>query len=161
MTTVVDRLRGWQGWGGPDLWDQAWERAVAVVEGPLSGHSIIIDGVVLAEGAAGLATALYLVSADLGVEPSRVTEEQIQALYGGDMPDEERTALWEARLTALGHVLDDTSDPVIRVWNVISHFHKTPGGDYDDTVDAASMTRWGCGYTAGMRKLRRRFDIAL
>ena len=160
MTTVVDQLRQWQGWGGPDLWDQAWDRAAAVVEGPLNGYSIIIDGVVLAEGAAGLATALYLASAEHGIEPRHVTEEQIQALYGGDLSGDERAAQWEARLAALGHNLDDTSDPVVRVWRIISYAHKSPEGNYDDSFDF-SMTRWGRGYTDGMHKLRHRFHITL
>ncbi|MFD3996083.1 hypothetical protein [Streptomyces sp. NPDC058583] len=81
MSTVVDRLREWQTAGGPDLWSRAWDRAIDAVEGPLAGYRIMLDGVVIAEGAAGLATALYILSAEHGIDPGHVTDEQVQALY--------------------------------------------------------------------------------
>ncbi|MGW6393079.1 hypothetical protein ACWFR1_21800 [Streptomyces sp. NPDC055103] len=160
MSTVVDRLREWQTAGGPDLWSGAWDRAIGVVEGPLAGYRIMLDGVVIAEGAAGLATALYILSAEHGVDPGQVTDEQVQALYGGDMTGDERQAAWEQRLEALGHDLADTSDPVVSMWKVISRNHRTPEGNYDDTFDS-SMTRWGPGYTNGMDRLRSRFGVRL
>lgn len=161
MTTVVDRLREWQAAGGPDLWLRAWDRAIDAVEGPLNGYDITLDGVIMAEGAAGLATALYILSAEHGVEPNQVTDEQVQKMIdGGDMNGDERQTAWEQRLTALGHDLTDTSDPVAQVWKKAAHNYNTPGAAWDDAFDA-SMTRWGRGYTDGMHRLRERFGISL
>ncbi|KPI02893.1 hypothetical protein OK074_5043 [Actinobacteria bacterium OK074] len=153
MTTVVDQLRAWQAMGGPELWTKAWDHTVLLVEGPLDGRSITVDGGVIAEGAAGLALAFYLLAAQHGVAPAEVTDEQVQALYADDVTADERQVNWERRLAVLGHDLADTGDPVVHVWRIISHNHQTPPGSYDDTLDF-SMTRWGRGYTAGMVKLR-------
>ncbi|WP_019061591.1 hypothetical protein [Streptomyces prunicolor] len=158
MTTVVDQLRKWQAMGGPDLWTQAWDHTVRVVEGPLNGYSIIIDGVIIAEGAAGLAVALYVLAAENGIESTAVTDEQVQALYAGDLKGDERQAQWEERLAALGHDLTDTNDPVVRVWRIVS-YNYAQHGDGDDFD--FSMTRWGRGYTDGMNRLRSRFGITL
>ncbi|MFD3996082.1 hypothetical protein [Streptomyces sp. NPDC058583] len=76
------------------------------------------------------------------------------------MTGDERQAAWEQRLAALGHDLTDTSDPVVSMWKVVSHNHRTPEGKYDDTLDS-SMTRWGPGYTNGMDRLRSRFGVRL
>ncbi|QKW06927.1 hypothetical protein HUT18_11515 [Streptomyces sp. NA04227] len=160
MSTVVDRLRTWQAAGGPDLWQRSWDRAISVVEGPLAGYEIRLDGVVIAEGAAGLATALYILSAEHGIDPDQVVDEQVRELYDGEMAGEERQALWERRLAALGHDLTDTCDPVVQVWTIITHTYTTPGAAWDDAFDA-SMTRWGRGYTDGMTRLRTRFGISL
>lgn len=160
MSTVIEQLRRWQAGGGPDLWVRAWERTVRVVEGPLGGFDLQLDGIVIAEGAAGLTTALYLLAAEHGIDPEAVTGEQVEALYDESLTTEERRVAWEDRLTALGHQLTDVGDPVVRLWRVIARDHRTPGGSYDDTFDF-SMTRWGPGYTDGMYKLRKRFGITI
>lgn len=161
MSTVVDRLREWQrAGGGPDLWYRAWDRAIDAVEEPLDGYDVMLDGVIVAEGAAGLATALYILSAEYGAEPGQVTDEQVRALYDSDLTGDERQAAWEQRLAALGHDVTDTSDPVISMWKIISRDHRTPAGNYDDAFDY-SLTRWGRGYTEGMNKLRSRFGVRL
>ncbi|MEU6184166.1 hypothetical protein [Streptomyces coeruleorubidus] len=154
MTTVVDQLREWQAMGGPDLWTRAWDHTVRVVEGPLNGYSITIDGVIIAEGAAGLAVALYVLAAENGVEPTAVTDEQVRALYADGVTGDERQAHWEERLSALGHA----NDPVVRVWRIVSHNYADPDGGDDFDF---SMTRWGRGYTDGMARLRSRFGISL
>ncbi|MFE4263299.1 hypothetical protein [Streptomyces sp. NPDC056883] len=160
MATVVEQLRKWQAEGGPDLWVRAWERTVRVVEGPLGGYDLMLDGVVIAEGAAGLNTALYLLAAERGVAPEAVTGEQVEELYAVGATTEERRVAWENRLTALGHQLTDAGDPVVRLWREIAEDHRTPEGSYDDTFDF-SMTRWGPGYTVGMHKLRKQFSITI
>lgn len=158
MTTVVEQLRTWQAKGGPDFWMRAWDRTVQAVEGPLNGYGLMLDGVVVAEGAAGLTTAVYLLAAEHGVEPEEVTGEQVEGLYAVGTTSEERRAAWEERLVALGHDLSNTVDPVVHLWSVIAHNHRTPPGNYDDTFDS-SLTRWGPGYIVGMDKLRSRFAV--
>lgn len=160
VTTVVDQLRMWQATGGPALWNRAWDRTLRVVAVPLADYAIVLDGVVVAEGAAGLTTAFYVLAAEAGVEPEAVTAQHVEALYGAGTTAEERRAAWEVRLTALGHDLTDTSDPVVFLWSQIAHDHRTPPGDYDDTLDY-TLTRWGPGYTTGMDQLRSRFGITL
>ncbi|MFG2141880.1 hypothetical protein [Streptomyces sp. NPDC048650] len=160
MRTVVDQLRKWQAMGGPALWVQAWDRTLRMVEGPLNGYAIVVDGVVVAEGAAGLATAYYVLAAERGVEPDAVTREEVEALYAAGVSVEERRVAWEEHLTAIGHDISDGGDPVVRLWSEIAHNHRTPEGNYDDTFDS-SMTRWGPGYLAGLEKLRGRFAVTL
>jgi len=53
--------------GGPDLW--TWDITVRMVEGLLNGYSLIVDGVVITEGAAEIASALYLLAAEHSDEP--------------------------------------------------------------------------------------------
>lgn len=94
VRTIVEQLREWQSQGGSDLWD----RAVAVVEGPLRAQGTGIDGIVVAEGAAGLATALYPLAAEHDTDPAQVTDTQLQTLYPEGVKDSDLKPQWEARL---------------------------------------------------------------
>ncbi|MGP9017580.1 hypothetical protein ACT1U9_04115 [Streptomyces sp. BR1] len=164
MTTVLDQLRAWRNRGGPELWKAAWTRSFEIVEEPLGDYGVVIDGVVIAEGAAGLTTALYVLAGEHGVRPQEVTGAQIEALYSIGATVEERRQEWEGRLIALGHDLTDGTDPVVALWWIIAADHRdqTPPDPFDDRFLDASFTRWGPGFLEGMKMLRAaRFNIAI
>ncbi|MFE0059950.1 hypothetical protein [Streptomyces sp. NPDC059003] len=149
-------MRDWQAKGGPRLWLEAWEQVIGLVEDPFQARDIANEGVLIAEGAAGLATALYLLAAEQNLPPEQVAWGMADELYGPGVHAQERTAHWQARLTAAGHGLADTSDPVVAVWRIISRFHHPSDDHYGST-----FRRWGPGYIAGAEMLHHLIGIPL
>lgn len=112
---VRDQLNVWRNEGGPEMWQKSWDRTISLVDGPMGGY-LMGEGV-MAEGAAALTTALYVIARTRTLDPAYVTGEQVLALaaYGSDPRDV--TARWEAHLRALGHDPDSPEeDPVAALW---------------------------------------------
>ncbi|WP_405749416.1 hypothetical protein OG232_04565 [Streptomyces sp. NBC_01411] len=117
---VPARLQQWRDEGGPQLWQDAWERTVDVV-GNCFEQCQVRSGR-LSDGCAGLTLALYLLAreGDIGVE--QISRDEVLALMEPDSANAsadvgaETTRPWSARLQALGHDLDAHDDPVARMW---------------------------------------------
>lgn len=114
---ILDRLQLWRDEGGPQVWQDAWERTVE-----LCGHRFeryqVQDGR-LSDGCAALTLAFYLLARvrDIGVE--QISREEVLTLMRPDSPDEtadETSRRWAERLRALGHDLDAGDEPVARMW---------------------------------------------
>lgn len=102
----------------------------------------------LADGAAGLATALYIVAREQGIQPADVHRPAVEELierkdaeYDSGIP-----LRWEARLQYLGHDLDSTDDAVAVRWRILRTLHNPPEYDCED-----SMARCGPGVLEGLR----------
>ncbi|MEV0446124.1 hypothetical protein AB0I84_32845 [Streptomyces spectabilis] len=159
LTTIVEQLADWQAKGGPPLWERAWDRAIGAVEDAFPARDTTNEGMLIAEGAAGLATALYLRAAEENFDSDDVAWGQLDELFGPGLRAQERTAHWEERLTAVGHDLADSSDPVVSVWKVISLFHRPLDGRAD--AYGTSFARWGPGYIAGAEMLHHLIGLPL
>ncbi|GGP40528.1 hypothetical protein [Streptomyces abikoensis] len=150
MPLILDQLREWQDEGGPAAWQASWERTIELV-GPLwEGRGTNVDGVLLAEGAAALTIALYVIAKTEGISPAQVTRAQVEELRGDpgsrfSKGGEE----WERRLRAAGHDPDDSDDPVAIQWQRLRVDHRPPDGAPDE-VWADTFTRWGPGFIQGL-----------
>ncbi|MFD3662828.1 hypothetical protein ACFWVF_19895 [Streptomyces sp. NPDC058659] len=117
---VVDRLRTWQTEGGPQLWQDAWARTLAMAERYFARNRVGEGRI--ADGCAGVTLAQYLLAreADCGVE--QITADDVRNLT---LPSDKQEAdqdpapvmlRFAERLKALGHDLDAADDPVARLW---------------------------------------------
>lgn len=129
MTIFEERSRRWQGRGGPELWDAAWDR-VRELLGPILTDSWFSmehdpDSGVNADGAAGLATALYLYAATFKVHPREVSYGQVRELFpeGGTT---HLVARWESLLQELGHDVHHPLDPVSARWLILRTDNSAP-----------------------------------
>lgn len=164
MTILEERSQQWQGKGGPQAWVAAWERTRTLL-GPVWPDSVF-DGehepdTVLADAAAGLATALYLVSRERGIPVSDVRRTDIEQLTHPEGTEriDEVPLRWESRLRRLGHDLEDTSDPVVARWRILRIDRPEPRHDADY---GCSFTRQGPGVLEGMSYvLSRRMDLQI
>ncbi|MFF4534118.1 hypothetical protein ACFY1P_33215 [Streptomyces sp. NPDC001407] len=152
MTLILDQLREWQGTDGPAEWQAAWDRARALLHPIWEGRDMTWDGVILADGGAALATALYIIARETNANPSQITRDQVEELKqrqpgetDGDIPPR-----WESRLRALGHDLDDTADPVVVRWRAL-RVDNSPPIDAPDAVYEDSTHRWGPAFLEGIR----------
>lgn len=170
MTMLDERSRRWQGAGGPAEWQAAWDRAREIL-GPVWPDGSFAyerdpDGGELADGAAGLATLLYILARETGTNPRNIDRGQIEDLVerrqGETDPDVVRR--WEAQLVRLGHDLDDADDPVATRWRIL-RTDNSASDEAPDWVDEDAMRRWGIGALEGIRyvlspSLRDRLDFA-
>ncbi|GGU55701.1 hypothetical protein GCM10010211_20600 [Streptomyces albospinus] len=117
---VLDRLQQWHAEGGPQLWQDAWQRTLDVV-GPYFKRYRVGDGRI-SDGCAGLALALYLLAreADTGVDQIGVDDVRGLLAAGGTgeaaKDPAEVPRHWGSRLEELGHDLDSADDSVARLW---------------------------------------------
>lgn len=121
---VVDRLKAWQAEGGPQLWQDAWSRTLAMAGRSFARYRVANGRIT--DGCAGLTLALYVLAreADTGVD--QVTMDDIRSLMSpavaGAAPQdlEDLPRRWGERLAALGHDLDAADDPVTAAWRHLS-----------------------------------------
>lgn len=130
---AVDRLREWQAEGGPQLWQDAWSRILAMADRFMAGN-IVSDGS-STDGCAALTLAVYLLARETGTGADEVTMEDIHSLAAPVVPvgslaaragsddalkDPDFPRRWGERLRALGHDLDSADDPVAALWRHLS-----------------------------------------
>ncbi|WP_411574819.1 hypothetical protein [Streptomyces fradiae] len=153
MTQIAELSRQWQGEGGPELWDAAWDRARELIAtrsqcfGPVRqtewelGHA--------ADQIGGLATALYILALEQRVEPAAVTRRSVEDLLRRrDGEDDLGIARrWEAHLENLGHDVDDATDPVAARWRVL----RTVNDPNEDLYWDDANVRRGPGLLEGLR----------
>ncbi|MFI9323133.1 hypothetical protein ACIGXI_25590 [Kitasatospora aureofaciens] len=104
----------------------------------------------IADGAAGLATAFYLLADGCGPQVPHVRRPQVEELTrpGPGENDGDVVQRWEERLQALGHDPDAEGDPVSKRWRIL----RTDFGEEDDlTVIGAVLIRQGYGLLEGLR----------
>lgn len=125
MSIFADRSQRWQGDGGPPEWVAAWDRTRALLAPHWPDRQFAYDrdpdSSTIADGAAGLATALYLVAREQSIPVSEVHRPDIEDL-AHPKPGERRADIprrWEARLHALGHDLESSTDPVSARWQIL------------------------------------------
>ncbi|MER6914010.1 hypothetical protein ABT354_20245 [Streptomyces sp. NPDC000594] len=157
MTTIIEQVQRWKAEGGPDVWQAAWERVIDLGRVPWDGKDMVLDAPVAADGAAALATLLYITASEEGIHPRDVTHDQVirfrEASTAGTAPGfGEEQAYWERRLTALGHDLEDPTDPVAVMWRRITIDYRPPRDALDEAWED-SFTRWGPGFSSGLRKV--------
>ncbi|MEU8542956.1 hypothetical protein AB0C52_23720 [Streptomyces sp. NPDC048717] len=158
MTTILEQLDRWReaAEAGPALWQEAWDRTIELGQDPWAGKQMMLDTPVLAEGAAALTTIFYILADEHGVRPRDVTRAQVDAYCetaaAGGATTAQQQVRWEERLTALGHDLNDPADPVAAIWRRITISHGPRPGAPDEVWED-SLTRWGPGFTAGLRKV--------
>ncbi|MEU3402934.1 hypothetical protein ABZ766_03130 [Streptomyces sp. NPDC006670] len=170
MTMLEERSRRWQGTGGPEEWQAAWDRAREILgrvwPDGFFAYDRDPDRGELADGAAGLATLLYILARETGAHPRDITRGQVEDLVmrreGETDPDVVRR--WEAQLIRLGHDLDDAHDPVAARWRIL-RTDNSPSDDAPDWVAEDASRRWGIGALEGIRyvlspSLRDRLDFA-
>lgn len=153
LSVFEEATREWQGAGGPPQWKAAWERA-RVLLGPrwedgrfrndqYRNTKDPADSAagLAADGAAGLATALYIVARERGIPVSEVSRADITEFT---RQEREHVSVvmrrWESRLGALGHNTDvpDPADPVAARWQFLKYDHPEPWH-----LEDFSMTRQG------------------
>ncbi|MDX3025000.1 hypothetical protein [Streptomyces acidiscabies] len=130
---AVDRLREWQAEGGPQLWQDAWSRILAMADRFMAGN-IVSDGS-STDGCAALTLAVYLPARETGTGADKVTMEDIHSLAAPVVPagslaaraesddalkDPDLPRRWGERLRTLGHDLDSADDPVAALWRHLS-----------------------------------------
>ncbi|MFF2080637.1 hypothetical protein ACFVXG_38465 [Kitasatospora sp. NPDC058162] len=160
MTLLLDILeeRRNEAEAGPPGWQPAWDRALDLLAPHLQGWTMTIDGPILADGAAALALALYLLSTGQG--PAAVTRGQVEGLLdrcGGT--DYDIAPRWEEMLRAAGHDPEDRADPVSACWRQL-RVDNSPPKFASEENDFDSFRRWGPAFIEGLhRALAPRFGI--
>ncbi|MER8188554.1 hypothetical protein [Kitasatospora sp. NPDC094015] len=104
------------------------------------------------DGAAGLATALYLLAGGSAAAVAGVRRDQVEELVGRRPggTDGEVVHRWERGLRELGHDPEAADDPVSTRWRVL----RTDFGEDDDlTVIEEVLVRQGYGLLSGLRPL--------
>lgn len=146
--TIIDRTRAWQGVGGPDHWDRAWDRVRDLLAARPSHFGDNDSDQSQEDGTAALATALYIVAMDEGTDPAAVPRRAVESLRARRDGESDLAVLqrWEAHLVNLGHDVEDSSDPVSARWQRLRI-------DYDEQRHADlywddSLARHGFAFTA-------------
>jgi len=117
---VLTRLQLWRDEGGPQVWQDAWERTVEVAGRRFENYQVR-DGR-LSNGCAALTLALYLLAREGGIGVEQISQDEVLALMEPKSTDAtadtaaEAAPRWGARLQALGHDPDADDDPVARMW---------------------------------------------
>ncbi|WP_328485943.1 hypothetical protein [Streptomyces zaomyceticus] len=153
MTQIAELSRQWQGEGGPEAWDEAWDRARELVTSRLSrfepvGQSDWAVGPA-ADKVGGLATAPYILALEQRVDPAAVTRRSVEDLlrHREGETDSAIARRWEAHLENLGHDVDDESDPVAVRWRVLrTEYEPNEDLHWDDAT-----CRRGPGLLEGLR----------
>jgi hypothetical protein len=130
---VLDRLQAWRAEGGPQLWQDAWQRTLDVA-GQRFKRYRVSDGRI-SDGCAGLTLALYLLAREADTSVDQIGVDDVRNLLS--LSDADGTATdpaevprrWGDRLKALGHDLDATDDPVTRLWQHLRTERPTDGLD--------------------------------
>ncbi|MER7766822.1 hypothetical protein [Kitasatospora sp. NPDC096140] len=153
MTILEERSWRWQGAGGPAGWEAAWVRTrellVPVVPDKRFAFQSDPHRGEIADGAAGLATAFYLLTDGSAAAVADVRRDQVEELLrpGAGETDGDVVRRWEERLRALGHEPETGADPVCERWRVL----RTDFGWEDDlTVIGEVLVRQGYGLLAGL-----------
>ncbi|WP_326812377.1 hypothetical protein OIE62_07175 [Streptomyces scopuliridis] len=159
MTLIMDDLRRWQHetGSGPEMWQAAWERVIALVDPLWHDHARFGSDMGEAEAAAALTVALYILAAERDVSPADVTRADVEQFvdrpvsafsglvgYPKDLPER-----WSARLAALGHDLESDDDPVAVCWRRLLFEYPEPPDSFLDAGDG-SLHRVGPAVTEGM-----------
>ncbi|MFE2426916.1 hypothetical protein ACFXJ5_09205 [Streptomyces sp. NPDC059373] len=113
---LMDHLRAWQAEGGSAEWQAAWDRTLDLVKAQFKDCRVRDE--IFSNGAAALTTALYIIAREEGIAPAQVPMASVREM-ADPRPGEQTVDIpqrWEARLQALGHDLDDPSDPVATAW---------------------------------------------
>lgn len=115
---IMDRLDSWRAEGGPPLWCAAFDRVLAGYRPLWAGKTVSFAGGLLAHGAVGVVTAIYILAREQNVPIDQVTRAQVEGLTGRGpgQGNWDRVKLWEDKLRALGHNPDDEQDPVMARW---------------------------------------------
>lgn len=117
---VLDRLQQWRDEGGPQLWQDAWQRTLEVAGRRFEQHQAR-DGR-LTDGCAALTLALYLLAHEGSVGVEQISRDEVLVLTGPNGNNATADAAgasaarWGERLQALGHNLDAEDDPIARMW---------------------------------------------
>ncbi|MDO0936548.1 hypothetical protein QQY66_34375 [Streptomyces sp. DG2A-72] len=141
---VLDQLHEWQQEDGPAVWQAAWARTLELVQ-PAFTRYLMCEGV-LADGAAALTIALYVIAREEDIAPADVLSPQIRELAEtrpGETPYDV-VPRWEERLRALGHD-PDQDGPVARLWRRLRTDHTSPPG-----ATSALFSRRGPALTDGL-----------
>ncbi|MEY9958831.1 hypothetical protein [Streptacidiphilus sp. MAP5-52] len=122
---ILDQLRTWRGrdTGTDPTWLAAWDRTIDILGPVWPTRDLGWDGKWLAEGAAALATGVYIVAKRDDLDVGDVHRPQIEELAGSRDSRHELVGDWERELTALGHDLSDPADPVAEIWRMLSYDH--------------------------------------
>ncbi|MFJ2202399.1 hypothetical protein [Streptomyces violaceusniger] len=158
-TLVLNQLRQWKDEDGPEQWQAAWDRALELLEPLWPTKTLSWDGVILADGGAALATALYLIAREQNIGPADVHRAQVRALIDRAPGETDSVILprWENRLRALGHDLEDPADPVAARWRQLRKDHSPPddlpGHVREAVLEDHSAHRWGRGFLEGLRRV--------
>ena len=119
---VLDRLQLWRNEGGPQVWQDAWERTIEA--GGRRFEEYRVREGRLSDGCAALTLALYLLAQEGETGVDQISRDEVLALMEPDSAD------WGARLHALGHDLDAGEDPVARIWRHLrTEVHLDPYSD--------------------------------
>ncbi|MFG3000929.1 hypothetical protein [Streptomyces sp. NPDC048340] len=124
---VVDRLKAWQAEGGPQAWQDAWERTLEMACRHFARYRVTNGRI--SDGCAGLTLALYLLGSRRDSTVADVRIEDVRGLLaaegeaGGDPDPGGIPDWWEAQLRAIGHDLDAADDPVARLWRHLRTEH--------------------------------------
>lgn len=153
---VMDRLEAWRGEGGPPTWCAAVERVIEAYRPLWTGREVNYGGNdLLAHGAIGVATAIYILAAEQNIPVGQVTRAQIEELCGRGTWD--RVELWEAKLRELGHDPADEQDTVMARWRELredigpsdpwgltdeAYYHVRIGSRLQNAVNPALAPRW-------------------
>ncbi|MFJ3946236.1 hypothetical protein [Streptomyces griseoaurantiacus] len=117
---VPDRLQQWRDEGGPQVWQDAWERTIEVAGRRFEQYQVR-DGR-LSNGCAALTLALYLLAREGEIGVEQISRDEVLTLTAPGSADATADAAaetadrWGARLQSLGHDLDADDDPVARMW---------------------------------------------
>ncbi|MFE2412361.1 hypothetical protein ACFXDE_28835 [Kitasatospora sp. NPDC059408] len=134
--------------GGPTGWYEAWDRSVALLS-PFwrrdmpYGATWYMENIVMADGCAALALALYLITRKSGLPVDAVTLAEVKSLIEGpgltwgNIPGR-----WEDAIRSLGHNLEDPDDPVSACWQEL-RLDNTPPPDAPDEITMDITRRWG------------------
>lgn len=150
MTSVLEDLRGWRAKAesGPQLWQDAWDRVLDVVDPLWQRYGEGILDQTYAEGGVGLTLAVYLAAADTGLPVSAIRREHVDAAIGLESRRKWGVVMehWEDRLRGLGHDLDSPADPVAECYRFMARDCRPPREDWDNDLLMSDPTvRWGTG----------------
>ncbi|CAM5580815.1 FAD-dependent monooxygenase (plasmid) [Streptomyces viridifaciens] len=152
-TILEERSWLWQGHAGPQGWQAAWTRTRDLLAPVVGDDRFGMEGDPfrgkIADGAAGLATAFYLLADGCGPQVPHVRRAQVEELMrpGPGQSDGDVVQRWEELLQALGHDPDADNDPVSKRWRIL----RTDYGQEDDpTVIGEVLIRQGYGLLEGL-----------
>ncbi|MFE9424226.1 hypothetical protein ACFYNO_14810 [Kitasatospora sp. NPDC006697] len=127
----------------------AWDRAIDILRPIWPDRDMGWDGPRLAEGAAGLATGIYLVARRDGRDVRDVHRADIESLVGPrpEFGYRRFAADWERQLVEFGHDLNDPADPVTETWRMLAR-DRTPTPEQSRAIPDAvwedsTMMAWG------------------
>ncbi|GAA2773490.1 hypothetical protein GCM10010440_75200 [Kitasatospora cinereorecta] len=152
-TILEERSWLWQGSAGPQGWEAAWERTRILLGPAVADDRFRMEGDPyrgkIADGAAGLTTAFYILADGCGPQVPHVRRVHVEELMRPRPGESDGDVVqrWEERLQALGHNPDTDDDPVSERWRIL----RTDFGEEDDlTVIGEVLIRQGYGLLEGL-----------